>query len=235
MKQEKILCLSEGLERLLRNAGAALVGFGDLTGVTEGPLTTGVSVAVPVPAPIVEAIREGPTKAYYDTYHALNARLDAIVTAGAAWLEERGWRAFAQTTGAVRQDGQWRTPLPHKTVATRAGLGWIGKSCLLVTPEYGSALRLSSLVTDAPLPVKEAVTESRCGACRICVEACPAGALKGALWRPGMDREDLFDRQRCFEKQHELMRARTGIDADLCGKCFVVCPYTQRRLRREGR
>ena len=64
------------------------------------------------------------------------------------------------------------------------------------------------------------------------MEACPAGALTGALWEAGMDREELFCRETCWEKQRELMRERTGIDTDLCGQCFVVCPYTARYLQR---
>ena len=67
-------------------------------------------------------------------------------------LLENGYQSYANTTKAVKQDDNWCTPLPHKTVATRTGLGWIGKNCLLVTKEYGSAVRLSSLLTDAPLP-----------------------------------------------------------------------------------
>ena len=78
--------------------------------------------------------------------------LDNIVSCGAEFLLENGYQAYANTTKAVKQDDNWCTPLPHKTVATRAGLGWIGKNCLLVTKEYGSAVRLSSLLTDAPLP-----------------------------------------------------------------------------------
>ena len=224
--------LARELEQTLRQAGAALVGFGDLSGICPTPLTTGESVAVPLPPEVLEGIAEGPTRAYLEAYHALNAQLNAIVTAGAAFLEARGWQARAQTTDAVTQDETWRTPLPHKTVATRAGLGWIGRNCLLVTPEYGGAMRLSSLVTDAPLPTAEPITTSRCGGCRRCVEACPAGALTGALWQAGMDREELFCRETCWEKQRELMRERTGIDTDLCGQCFVVCPYTARYLQR---
>ena len=44
-----------------------------------------------------------------------------------------------------------QTALPHKTIATRAGIGWIGKSALLVTAKYGSAIRLSSILTDTPI------------------------------------------------------------------------------------
>ena len=189
--------------------------------------------AYPVPEKIVRQIQDGPTLEYYETYHSLNQKLNRIVLAGEDFLKSRGFKAWAQTTDRVCQDENWITPLPHKTVATRAGLGWIGKSCILVTEAFGSAIRLSSLLTDAPLPCGQPVTSSRCGACRACVDNCPAHALKGTLWSAGMDRETLFDKDTCYKKQVELMRQRTGIEADLCGKCFVVCPYTRRYLARE--
>lgn len=225
--------LREELYDILRDKGAVLVGTGDLTGLVEGGLTVGVSVAVPIPVHVVETLKIAPTEEYYELYHTLNERLNDIVTAGAAFLQSKGYRAVANTTRAVKMNEEWRTPLPHKTVATRAGLGWIGKNCLLVTPEYGSAIRLSSLVTDAPLPVNEPINETRCKNCRCCVDRCPAGALTGTSWKAGMPREELFDREVCKKTQIERMKKATGRETDLCGLCFAVCPYTQGYLNRE--
>lgn len=224
--------LSTALRKSLRETGAGLVGFADMRKVPGCHFPCGVAVAVPVPVHIVHEIEDGPTLAYYEMYHELNARLNRIVTAGAEFLEQQGFRAHAQTTGMVKQSVDHRSELPHKTVAARAGLGWIGKSCLLVTPEYGSALRLSSLLTDAPLDCAAPVSESRCGGCGQCVKACPAQALNGVLWCVEMDRDQIFRAEVCRKKQSELMKQRTGIETDLCGKCFVVCPYTRRYLNR---
>lgn len=218
----------------LRQAGAKLMDAGDLTGIVEGPLTIGVSVAIPVPREIVRDLQTAPTKEYYQAYTFLNAKLDEIVQSGAAFLETRGYRAqpiLSKRPSDINAD--WRTPLPHKTVATRAGLGWIGKNCLLVTPEYGGAIRLSSLLTDAPLPTAVPVNESRCGGCRACVDSCPAGALTGVLWHVGVDREEILYKEACKKTQAEVMRRATGIDTDLCGRCFAVCPYTRRYLDRQ--
>ena len=238
--------LRQQLTALLRAKGAALVGVGSLEGIrlnagkdrqlreaveAEG-MHIGVSVAVPVPAPIVETLKEAPTAAYYHAYYDLNRKLDDIVRTGERFLRKQGFRAFANTTDRVTKDGDSRTPLPHKTLAVRAGLGWIGKNCLLVTPEFGSAVRISSLLTDAPLPVSARITRSRCGRCRRCVELCPAKALKGALWQEGMDRSELFDWRICKKTQLARMIAATGIRQDLCGLCFAVCPFTQPYLDR---
>lgn len=142
-----------------------MVGVGDLTGVSGCTFPYGVAVAVPVPRDIVQSLRTGPTVAYYQMYGQLNRQLDAIVTAGETYLRQAGYRAYAQTTERVQVSPGFVSPLPHKTIATRAGLGWIGKSCLLVTKQYGSAIRLSSILTAAPLWADQSVDESQCGKC----------------------------------------------------------------------
>lgn len=222
------MSLTEELKALLRARGAVLVGVGDMAGATDCPYPVGVSVAVALPEHVLADLRTAPTKEYYELYGALNEKLNGIVSAGEAFLQARGFRAYAQTTDRVRYGDDKRTPLPHKTVATRAGLGWIGKNCLLVTPRLGPAIRLSSLLTDAPLEPDAPIDRSRCGGCHACVDACPAQALKGTLWEAGMAREKLVDVEKCYAKQLEIMERQTGIRTDLCGKCFAVCPYARK-------
>ena len=103
-------------------------------------------------------------------------------------------------------------PFPHKTAATAAGLGWIGKTALFVSPEFGPAVRLATVFTDLDLPAGEPVTEGRCGDCTDCVDACPAGCGRDVAWRAGMRRDELFDASAC--RHH--MTQYTGIEpADL--------------------
>lgn len=226
-----ILQIKEDLFRLLADKGAKLIGVADLSDIVDGEMTTGISVALPLPKNIVKDLQTMPTKEYYDAYYTLNAQLDEIVTCGAAFLEKSGYMAYANTTKVVKQNEDWRTPLPHKTVATRAGLGWIGKNCLLVTKEYGCAIRLSSLLTNAPLPFDTPIDESHCGGCTVCVKSCPAKALTGVLWNTHTDRESLFHKEDCKKMQIQRMKQATGIETDLYGLCFAVCPYTQKYLR----
>ena len=214
----------------LKARGAVLVGAGDLTGVVDNEQTIGVSVAVPVPKNIVEQLKTAPTKEYYEMYGILNRQLNQIVEFGAEFLRLQGYHAHANTTDVVNIDENWSTALPHKTVAVRAGLGWIGKNCLLITESYGGAIRLSSFITDAPLPTDLPVTESKCGNCQECVRKCPAKALTGVNWRAGMKRENLFRKEICKKVQTERVIKATGIHTDMCGLCFAVCPYTQKYL-----
>jgi epoxyqueuosine reductase QueG len=90
-------------------------------------------------------------------------------------------------------NGNGHRPFPHKTAAASAGLGWIGKTALFVSPQFGPAVRLATVFTDLDLPVGDAIAEGRCGDCRACVDACPAGCGRDVQWRAGMARDELFD------------------------------------------
>lgn len=223
--------LTEELKQLLYDKGAGLVGIGDMSRVQNCDFQAGAAVAVPLPENIIRDLLKAPTKEYYELYYFLNRKLNEIVMAGEEFLRNKGFDAYAQTTERVEVNEENVSVLPHKTVAVRAGLGWIGKNCLLVTPRYGSAIRISSLLTNAPLKCGEAVTKSRCGKCSLCVRNCPAQALKGTLWEAGMRREEIVDVRKCYKKQVEIMSKETGIETDLCGKCFAVCAYTQKYLK----
>lgn len=223
--------LTSELKQFLIDRGVNMVGFADLTPFAKDDMTYGISVAVAVPPQTIQGIQNAPTMEYYNAYHDINHLLDEIVTAGAEFLKSKGYRAFAQTTDTVVESDDYRTGMPHKTVAARAGLGWIGKCALLVTEEYGSAVRLSSLVTDAPLECGIPVTASRCGSCTACTEACPGKAVSGRLWSADTDRDEFFNPYSCRKAARELAALHIQKEITLCGKCIQVCPYTQRYLR----
>jgi epoxyqueuosine reductase QueG len=66
----------------------------------------------------------------------------------------------------------------HKTAAAIAGLGSIGLSRLLITPEFGPFVRLGTVVTDASLSADEPLDENQCEDCDACRTACPVEAIK---------------------------------------------------------
>jgi inosine/xanthosine triphosphate pyrophosphatase family protein/ferredoxin len=233
----KRVMVQSNLTRTLMSQGADLVGFGSLaqlpSGVRQG-LPVGVSVAVKYPKEVIRGIRDLPTAIYYEYYKLLNDRLDALVEAGAAMLREAGYTAVAQTRAYVEQhETDYQTLLPHKTVATRAGIGWIGKCALLVTKEYGSMVRISSIMTNAPFSLSAPVNESKCGDCTACTSACPAGAVSGKLWHVGLAREEFFDATACRKVARERAMRGFGVEITQCGKCIEVCPWTRRYLSEE--
>jgi epoxyqueuosine reductase len=217
------------LKKYLKNLGSSLVGFADLSNVdTFSNMNYGIAFGIKIEAKIIQAIKEGPTKEYYEEYNQLNKDLNSIAIAGVKYIEGLGYNAIGQTSTYVTSDNNLTTPLPHKTVATRAGLGWIGKNALLITPKYGSAIRISSVITDMPLLSDIPINESNCGTCSKCVVACPASAIKGIIWNVASKRDELLDSFKCRKKARELSNLKIGTKISLCGKCIEVCPFTRR-------
>ena len=223
--------VTDEIKKYLYCCGADLIGIGDMSMVENCKFKIGIAIAVALPKNIIIDLQKAPTKEYYNLYYSLNKKLNDIVMAGEDFLKKKGFEAYAQTTERVEITQNKFSELPHKTVATRGGLGWIGKNCLLVTPQYGSAVRISSLLTNAPLKCDEPINQSHCGTCNQCVINCPAQAIKGNLWKVGIQREEIVDTEKCYKKQVEIMSKNTGIETDLCGKCFAVCTYTRRYLK----
>jgi epoxyqueuosine reductase QueG/predicted GNAT family acetyltransferase len=226
---------TEILDRL-KGDGANLVGFADATclpvDVTDG-LPRAISIAVALDPATIRDIRDGPTARYFAEYDRANTLLGRLGEQIAHVLIDAGCRArpFPATTEQI--DGTTLSAkLQHKTVATRAGLGWIGKSGLLITKEYGSAVRLASVLTDAELETGTPTDASHCGDCRQCVAHCPAQAITGRDWELGLSREHIYSAGACFRMARQFA-GRTGIKATICGICINACPWTQRYLARE--
>jgi epoxyqueuosine reductase QueG len=226
--------LTDEMRDELLSLGADIVDFGDLSELPMdvcGGMPVGICVAVKYPKAVIRGIADLPTQEYREWYDRLNERLDLIVTEGAKLLVSYGYKAIAQTrknVGAV--ETEYYTALPHKTVATRAGIGWIGKCALLITKEYGSMIRLSSVLTDAPLEVAEPQNRSKCGECTACASSCPAGAVSGRLWEVGLYRDEFFDPVKCHKTARDRAKRGFGGEITICGKCIEVCSYTRRYL-----
>lgn len=138
----------------------------------------------------------------------------------ADFIQEKGYKAFAQSERNLIDrfyDADTKsTPLPHKKIAIMAGLGWIGKSNLLVTEEYGSALCMCSVLTNAPLPTQnKPIIMPKCGECHICKDICSAKVIRGTKWDVGIGRDSIVDVFNC----------------ETCLKCLVNCPWTQKYMK----
>lgn len=98
-----------------------------------------------------------------------------------------------------------------KYAAIQAGLGTIGKNGLLISPNYGARLKLTAIITEAPLESDALLAETPCRDCSICIQACPSGALK----EPAADQQVNHDRFVCSS----FYTANEG-----CGLCMSRCP-----------
>ncbi|TNJ65821.1 tRNA epoxyqueuosine(34) reductase QueG [Paenibacillus hemerocallicola] len=114
--------------------------------------------------------------------------------------------------------------LVDRAVAERAGIGWSGKNCAIITPEWGSWVYLGELVTNIPFPPDRPITD-QCGECTICIDACPTGALVG----PGQLNSSLcisFATQTKGFVGDDMMR-KIGNRLYGCDTCQVVCPVNK--------
>ena len=226
--------LAVRIKDLLASEGADIVSVGDLTQLSmkeRQGYRRGISVGVALRKEVIKGIGKGPTLDYYGEYVRVNELLDNMVESAAAYLRKAGHEAIGLSRAkVVLERDTLTTLLPHKTVATRAGLGWIGKCAMLVTDKYGSAIRVSSILTNAALVPNDPVDDSNCGDCRICGNVCPGQAVKGSNWQAGMVRDEFFDARACWKAASEKA-GQIGIDATICGLCMYSCPYTQKYLK----
>jgi len=230
--------LNSEIESQLKRQGASLVGFADVSGlpaVATGSMKSAISIAVALDASIINEISNGPTRPYYREYERANELLRHLCAAAADYLRASGSKAVAiEPTIEIDEPigKSLATPLPHKTVATRAGLGWIGKSALLITKEYGAAVRLATVLTDARLETADPTDDSSCGDCKECVIRCPARAISGKNWKAGLERGSIYDAFACCAEAKKLSE-RIGIHITICGTCINACPWTQKYVSRE--
>jgi epoxyqueuosine reductase QueG len=183
-------------------------------------LPRAVSILMRLDPLVVRGLTSGPTRDYEQEYRRVNAALDDAAGTLADVLTVHG--SVAERVQATHDDANGSAVFPHKTAATVAGLGWVGKTALFVSPRFGPAVRLATVFTDLELPAGDPVTESGCGDCRACVDACPAGCGRDVQWRPGMAREVLFDAGAC---RHHMARF-THVEREICGICIAACPLS---------
>jgi len=110
----------------------------------------------------------------------------------------------------------------HKAAANISGLGWIGKSCLLVTESVGPRARWGTILTNAPLTPTGSLMERDCGNCNVCVKNCPAGAFTGNNFKMSERRENRYDAFKC--RDYIIQRGKK-YGLSVCGICVQVCPY----------
>jgi epoxyqueuosine reductase len=209
-------------------------GFADLTGLLNEKFygfNFGISIGRKLDSAIVDKVVKGPTPEYYSHYKQANKDLALLTKLISDDLNKYKIETINidPTVSTSELDTIYfkslRTDLSHKMVATRAGLGWIGKTDLFISQEFGPRLRLVSILLKTALkPQFKPMNESRCGKCRLCVDTCPAKAANGKLWDITVEREVFFDPWKCRNQCAEFGMTKLGIDARICGMCVAVCP-----------
>ena len=212
-----------------------IFGTADLTGLIHkkfGEYRFGICVGKRLEDNIIDTIENGPTMEYYDHYMQTNKELAELAERIKRDLLRSGIDSMVvKPTSAISSkevDLHYPTltyDLSHKMVATRAGLGWIGKTDLFISSKFGPRFRLVSLLMkQKPEKFSLPVEKSRCGKCTVCVERCPAQAANGKSWNVKVHRDTFFDAHKCRDKCAELAKQRLNVDKRICGICVSVCP-----------
>ena len=155
-------------------------------------------------------------------YDFINQRLDEAASRLSSRLQREGYQALQVPASERVDDERICASFSHKLAAHLAGLGWIGKNCMLITPEAGPRIRFATILTNAPLEASGSLMAERCGDCRQCVDICPQGAFTGRPFREDEQRELRFDAGKC-DRYMKAMQAASGLP--VCGLCLYVCPY----------
>lgn len=156
-------------------------------------------------------------------YDVINQRLDLLASRLSSHIQKLGFRALPIPASERYDDQRICAVLSHKLAAHLAGHGWIGKSCLLITPKVGPRVRWITILTDAPLIVTGSMMDEHCGDCTECVDICPVSAFTGAPFHPDEPREVRYHAAKCEKYLGE------GEEWAVCGLCVYICPHGRKK------
>ncbi|WP_321505684.1 4Fe-4S double cluster binding domain-containing protein [uncultured Methanoregula sp.] len=176
-----------------------------------------------------EQDKEGAILYKHSSYDVVNLALDQAALRVANLLRRAGFMAFPVPASKRTDDEHISAVFSQKLTPHLAGLGWIGKSCLLVTPDHGPRVRWVTVLTDAPLKPTGSPLKPRCGECTLCVDICPVQAFTGRSFFPDEPRETRFDAAACDRYFKETEKEK-GVA--VCGLCLWVCPHGRKGRKR---
>jgi len=168
-----------------------------------------------------ESSSNSPKQAMFSGHNTfLSQQLDAAGYGISRSLEKRGFHAYHQLSSTGGIDGRFLTGLLSlKHIAAKAGVGVIGRSSLLVTPQYGPRVRLTAVMTDAMLEPDKPLKLDYCSECSgLCISNCPASSLQ----KPNPGSFYQINRFAC----QQYLSTRPA-----CSICLKVCPVGDKRIR----
>ena len=219
--------LNREIKYIVKNAGGDFCRFLDISPLLASQnrgFPNAVLIGTAIDPKFIEKVFCDPEYIHTldDEYALTEDRIGKIADELAKFLMGKGYKAISQSDSGQIAAGSFNfdkkeSALPHKTVAMLSASGWIGKNNLFITPEYGAAQCLCTVLNDATLEVESHEPRlSKCNKCNICVAICEKGVLKGRTWGNATSREEIIDVYGC----------------STCLKCLVHCPWTQKYRRR---
>jgi epoxyqueuosine reductase QueG len=217
--EENIVALQKAIAFCAMRLGVKKIGFADLSAVGHSLIRqfpSGISLVLPME----EAIVAGPDEPAFFRHQVQQRDELEAVKADIGRLQVGSGYRFHSVSNDMDPE-RFTGELSHKMIANLAGLGWVGKSSLFVTPEYGPRIRLTSMLTDAPFSTRMVPLGGKCGECDLCASACPVNAIRGVEWQPGIGRDELLDIGLCVDYRNRL---GDGSRRYSCARCLNACP-----------
>jgi epoxyqueuosine reductase len=227
------MILDKIVEEFARNEDADFYGVADLNplqdvirvqdeGMTKYPraISMGIILLDSIIDQLISRFERNVMLSYLQHYEITNQRLDLLAARLASKIQKLGYEAFPMPASGRVDDEKICAVFSHKLAANQAGLGWIGKSCLLITQEAGPRVRWVTVLTDAPLKVSEGRIQEECSDCRECVEICPVNAFTGKPFHENEPRETRYDARKCEKYLYPNEK-----ESSVCGLCIYVCPH----------
>jgi epoxyqueuosine reductase len=212
--------MKASLRRELLDHGATVVGFAGLRGYLSGEI-----------AHLDRAVSIGVDRRLNEDTLSLLVKLQKRTV---RFLKARGHRTLAIPPDSDRKKDTFISKLyslfNHKMAATSAGLGWIGKNGLLISPDHGPRLSLATVLTDAQLRPDVPIERCFCGTCVLCVIHCPSKAITGLEWSRPSPFVELVRLGDC--RSHKKSKRQTEGKPN-CGLCINICPYGRKNVTEE--
>lgn len=215
------------IEQQLRNEHVDIIQFVDITmlGIKQNRgFPFAILIGIAISPHFLQTVCNTPNYIHTleDEYAQTESRIGLIADKLANNLISSGYKALSQSDNGLMAENAFdfetkTSALPHKTIAILSGIGYIGKSNLFITEEFGAAQCLGSVLTNAPLTVaKNNILQPKCNRCTICHHICPQKALHDVCWNTNTSRDEIVDVYNCIT----------------CLKCLAHCPKSQTYMKR---
>lgn len=221
-----------------------LIGFADIANIVNPiseymPYTRAISFGLILDPAVISRLSDGKNQSYFDETRTVDILLQGFSDDMKFYLSKIGYQSMTlkEAQGMLKDAGFTQDDMPlfkHNVIAANAGVGWIGKCGLVVTKPYGCAIKLNTLLTNAPFTCCEQAFLSRCGRCVECLEICPKNADDDSGSVADMFYGDLFDDDQEWLGWNRRAMEKWCDEIDLCGLCVYSCPYTKAYLNRKG-
>ena len=203
------------LKSFISNLGIDLVGVASLSGMDNMPVGLDINLSdffKKYPCAIVIGAQYGKISKNVSSGTDTAIYLEKIAYDVMEYVEKKHYQSLVIHTEDEYDPDNRMGLLSLKFLAKQAGLGWQGRSLLIISPVYGPIHRLIAILTNMPLSPDKSL-QSKCGDCVVCIDKCPKKSLTFCQ----------FDDHP--NSREEILNVQTCLGDNGCMICILKCPY----------